>query len=139
MKILPSKSFDTAKILRRTLATIAVMAFTYGSAAHASWINVYDDVYIDLSSKGTMGLDQVTINVLQDYEEISSAMMFGLSEVDRAIFDCRNSKYKSNGITWYNGRMGKGGTTKKFGPDNGWTSIPFHYIKLFAQVCAPSS
>ena len=139
MKSVPSKIFDTAKIRRKTLGTIAVMALTYGSTTHASWINVYDDVYIDLRSKGTMGLDQVTINVLLDYEEISSAMMFGLSEVDRAIFDCRNSKYQSNGITWYNGRMGKGGTAKKFGPSKGWNSIPYHYIKLFAHVCAPSS
>lgn len=91
MKRLLSKLFDTDNIRRKLLGTIAVMAFTYGSAAHASWINVYDDVYIDLSSKGTMGLYQVKINVLQDYEEISSAMMFGLSEVDQAIFDCLNS------------------------------------------------
>ena len=77
MKSVPSKIFDTAKIRRKTLGTIAVIALTIGSTTHASRINVYDDVYIDLRSKGTMGLDQVTINVLLDYEEISSAMMFG--------------------------------------------------------------
>ncbi len=94
--------------------------------------------YIDNSTKrqgSAFGTEQIV--VLQDYKEISSAMMFGLSEIEIAEFDCIKSKFRSRSDTWFEQKMGEGTVAKRFPAIARWSAIPAYYIKLFASVCTP--
>lgn len=102
-----------------------------------SWQKFDENSYIDSSTKQSISFGNIKLSVLHDYEEITSAMMFGLSEKEDAEFDCNNSQYTSLGDVWYEGRMGQGKVAKRFSASNKWSPIPPYYIKLFAAVCAP--
>lgn len=77
-----------------------------------------------------------SVTLLQSYESISSAMMFGLSEVETVIFDCNRSRYRELQGKWFDSKMGTGRVTKTNGPGP-WGPIPIFAIQAFAKICAP--
>jgi hypothetical protein len=93
--------------------------------------------YIDTSAKQDISLGKVSVTVLTDYSELSSATMFGLSEKHLVLFDCLKGRYSSGHDEWYDGNMGAGRTTKIFPASKKWSPIPEEYIKLFEALCSP--
>jgi hypothetical protein len=106
-------------------------------SAGPSWQKFDSDSYVDKSTKQILAAGKVKVSVLHDYEAITSAQMWGLSEIEVAVFDCMNSKYISASDVWFEGRMAAGNVEKTFPASSKWGPIPVYYIKLFASVCAP--
>jgi hypothetical protein len=115
---------------------LLVAALLFNSGASAKWVKFSDWSYVDWDSRKAIGFEQVALTTMTTYQEISSAQMFGLSEIEYLAFDCLKSRYKFNGSVWYSGRMAQGRIEKKFGPNPNWGPIPGNYIRLFADACA---
>lgn len=102
------------------------------------WVQFDGDLYIDPMSRAEYDVFRTGIKTLTNYESISSAMMFGLSEVETIIFDCQKSRMLSNGTAWYEEKFAAGALTKEFpARGNEWQPISRHYLRLFAEICAP--
>lgn len=102
------------------------------------WENVSYDQYMNSKSLSVAAdnRDLKSIDVMQTYQRITSAMMFGKSEIDKVAFDCAHSRFQSLRTTWYEDQMATGRVTKVLGPGP-WGSIPPYAIQAFARVCAP--
>lgn len=93
--------------------------------------------YIDPFSKASYGLRQEGMKTLTEYSEgAQSATTFGHSEVETVIFDCQNSKMKSNGTVWYSDKQARGKITKTFPAEKNWSAIRVDSIPLFAKLCS---
>ena len=100
------------------------------------WVQFDGDLYIDPFSKAEYSVFRTGITTLTNFDSVSSAQMFGLSEVETIIFDCQESKMSSAGTKWYEGKFATGGLTKEFpAPLNEWYPISRHYLRLFAETC----
>ncbi|MGD9659294.1 MAG: surface-adhesin E family protein [Methylocystis sp.] len=114
--------------------------------ARNDWAQVSTDdfstIYMDAASRRTSSEGIVTIDALTDYDATSAkAAAFGLaekglSEIEKASFDCVNRKYRSEGGAWREGQMGEGKITKPYPPKDQWSPVPDYYDGLFAKVCA---
>jgi hypothetical protein len=129
------------KSTMKTLVILAALAFTSGAHADHIWQkfgNCSDDycTYIDLSAK-TGSVDGIIngVTILGDYVSISSAQMFGLSEVERVSFDCAKSRSLFGTSDWYEDRMARGKKVKTLPSSAKWVPIPYNYRNLFAKVC----
>ncbi|MGD9542313.1 MAG: surface-adhesin E family protein, partial [Methylocystis sp.] len=121
-------------------------ALASSALARDNWAQVSKDdfstIYTDVASRRTSADGNVTIDALTDYNAASpKAAAFGLaekglSEIEKASFDCVNRKYRSEGGAWYAGQMGEGKITKTYPPRDHWSPAPDYYDGLFAKVCA---
>ncbi len=101
------------------------------------WKNVDLGQYINLKSiRDEKELGTRSVTLLQSYESISSAMMFGLSEMETVLFDCNRSRYRELQSKWFESKMATGRITKDTGPGP-WGPIPIFAIQAFAKVCSP--
>lgn len=74
------------------------------------------DAYIDhskMTGDKLVGFKVVTLN---SYDSISSAQMFGLSEITEMEINCQKGTMRDLRITWTEKSMGKGKITNKDGP-----------------------
>jgi hypothetical protein len=136
--------------MRAAMWRIGVAALTSALASSAlagvDWAPVSKDdfsiIYMDAASRRTSADGIVTIDALTDYNSASpKAAAFGLaekglSEIEKASFDCVNRKYRSEGGAWHAGQMGEGKITKTYPPRDQWSPAPDYYDGLFAKVCA---
>ncbi len=102
------------------------------------WDNVSYDQYMNGKSLSVAvnNYDLKSIELMQSYQRITSAMMFGKSEIDRVAFDCAHSRFQSLKTTWYEEQMATGRVIKVLGPGPAGP-IPPYAIQAFARVCAP--
>lgn len=102
------------------------------------WENISYDQYINGKSLSvsTSSYDLKSVDIMQTYQRISSAMMFGKSEIDRVYFDCAHSRFQSLKTTWFENQMATGKVTRTLGSGS-WGPIPPYAIQAFARVCAP--
>jgi len=116
------------------------------ASARVDWAQVsHDDfstIYLDPASRRTSPEGIVTVDALTDYNPASpKAGPFGLaekglSEIEKASFDCVNRKYRSDGGGWRQGHMGEGKITKRYPAKEDWSPVPRYYDGLFAHICS---
>jgi hypothetical protein len=145
---LTKPSPDTGKTIQRPLTSGIVDEKTVvkgegnieqpsGNRKQVKWVQFDRDLHIDPFSRAEYSVFRTGITTLTNYESISSAQMFGLSEVETVIFDCQESKMSSNGTKWYQGQFAAGKLTKEFPAElNEWYPISRHYLRLFAEICS---
>ena len=127
------------------VAATALLFHTYCGLASANekesdypeWRSIGEDMYVDSGPKLPAPFGKARVRVLNSYREITSAQMFGLSEVEEVEFDCINSKYVSLADRWFSEKMATGKVTKIDTHKGKPAPIPSFYIKLFASVCSP--
>jgi hypothetical protein len=95
---------------------LSTLAFANSSFAN-NWIPISANcsgacTYIDKTRiKKDRGIVQVV--ALTDYASISSAQMFGLSEINELSINCIKKEFQNTQIIWYERNMGMGKVTKK--------------------------
>lgn len=131
------------------MRSIALAALALASAlaapARAEWVEVSKDdfstIYMDPATKKVQADGTVSIDALTDYDPASpQAIPFrlaekGLSEIESALLDCANRRYRSLGGSWRDGHMGNGKVTKTYPAKDEWSKVPSFYEGLYSKVC----
>ncbi|MBV1701039.1 MAG: hypothetical protein KGQ46_04375 [Hyphomicrobiales bacterium] len=124
----------------KKLITYFLFYVVFITPSMADWQKFGDDcsndycTYINSSARSDNGIVH-NIGILDDYSSISSAQMWGLSEVETISFDCDQSRIRFGTNVWYEKRMARGKIVKIFPPNKKWIPIPYNYRKLFAKIC----
>jgi len=115
------------------------------NAAGVDWVFVWSDelskIFYNPVSKVTKENDIVVLDVLTDYDPTSSKWenfskrTNGLSEIEKASFDCANNKYKGLGGKWFEGRGARGDVKSVYGENEQWISVPDFYVKVYDTIC----
>jgi hypothetical protein len=110
--------------LRQAVVLIILSVLSQNGCAAFGWINIGDDTYIDQSFIRDIGKGVKRVKVLTDYKEITSAQMFGLSELSELDLDCSNKLVRYLSETWYSKNKLQGKMVKHFPIENlEWTTI----------------
>ena len=99
------------------LLIFAVQSFAQDySKFNWSRLDFDPNAYIDHSKMTGDKLSGFKVVTLNSYDSISSAQMFGLSEIDEIEINCQKATMRDLKITWTEKQMGKGKITHKEGP-----------------------
>lgn len=93
------------------LLLLALQLSSFGSAQNLkkfNWTPLFDDSYIDNSKLMGDRVYGFKVTTMTTYEEISSAQMFGLSEINEYNIDCNRATIQYLKSTWFDKPMAKG-------------------------------
>lgn len=132
--------------MRQHAVPLVFALVLHTASASAEWRAASQDgfskIYFDPVSRQTLADGSVVVRALTDYDPQSSeAASFklsekGLSEIEKAVFDCAQSAYRSDGGSWFAGQMATGAVRSDYPAKTAWSKVPSYYLSLFSKVCA---
>lgn len=133
-------------IMIRPIFFLVIFICLSAVPARAEWTlagaDDFSKIYFDPASRHRNEDGSIFVRALTDYDPASSqAEEFklsekGLSEIEKVLFDCARTAYRSDGGVWYEGHMAAGATRREYPPKSTWGKVPSFYDALFARVCA---
>jgi hypothetical protein len=91
-------------------------------------------IYIEPFLSKSLGNGVVRVMVLTSFDEITSAMMFGLSVEQRMDLNCEAQLVRELDTKWYEKRMAKGKVIEQFSASNLPEWVPF-YTTTESTIC----
>jgi hypothetical protein len=133
------------RIMARSIFFLVAVLCLSAAPVRAGWTAAGSDdfskIYFDPASRHGNDDGSVSVRALTDYDPASpQAEGFGLSEkglseIEKVLFDCAKTAYRSDGGVWYEDHMAMGAVRRQYPPRTAWSKVPSFYVKLFEKVC----